>query len=246
VAGRRPLVVATLALLALLAVGCRLDVTAAADVRADGSATLAVEVVLDAALLAELDALEVDPSAELTAAAADGDGWELQRTTTDDGGLALVLEREVADASAIGGSLRELAAGLSPQDPALLLDLDVQVDEQGAVSLSGSGALRPPATAGVELDGRPIGPAGDELAAIVASAASAALRVTVPGPIEEHDADGVSDRTARWELPVGEPRPVTLTAGAPGGLPSWLVLGAGGAVAVALLVAGGVSWRRRR
>jgi hypothetical protein len=247
VAGRRPPVVATLAVLAVLSVGCRLDITAAADVRADGSATLELEVVLDAALLAELDALEVDPTAELTAAAADGSGgWDLERTTTDDGGLALVLEREVADAAEIGPSLRDLAAGLAPEDPALLLDLDVEVDEQGAVAIAGTGALRAPATTGVELDEQPLGPAGDELAAIVADAVSATLSVTVPGPIEQHDADEVSDRTARWELPVGAPRPVTLTASAPNDLARWLTVAA--VVGGVLLFAGAGRWwwRRRR
>jgi hypothetical protein len=233
---------------ALLLSGCRLDLAAVADVAADGSASVGLEVAFDPVLLDELDALGVDPTAELEVAVAATEGWTTSRTTADDGGLVVTVSREVAAAEDVGDAFRELAAGLSVDDPALLVDLEVAVDGEGGATVEGSGSFRAPATAGARLDGVPVGPSGEELATIVASSVVPTVRLTLPGPIDAHDGDVVDGRTITWEL-ASDPRPVTAVATPPAwweglGLP--VVLVGGLVVLLVVLLAVGLLVRRGR
>lgn len=232
--------------------GCRLDLSARTDVRPDGSGVVAVEAVLDETSLDTLAELGVDPLAELAEVggdAADDDGWRLHRESTERG-LLVRLEREVADGAAIGDAFRELTAGLADEDPALLVDLEVVVADDGGAQVRGTAGLRPPATSGMRLDGEPVGPHGDELAALTEDVVDARLVVRLPGEILTSDADGLDGREAVWRLPVGTSRSVTATAAAPSALARWWPWGTGGALAVAagvvLLLGVGVAAARRR
>jgi hypothetical protein len=233
-----------LLLLALVLGGCRLDVTAGLTIARDGSATAELLLRLDPAALAELDRLGVDPTAELAAVAGQVRDWEVTRGTDDDGALTVRLRRPAADAETAVDALRELSAGLVEADPAVLVDLEVEVDEAGAVRIDGTAGLRPPATAGATVDGVPIGPDAAELERLMAEAVSARFAVTVPGDLEDHDADRVEERTAIWELVPGPPRTVRVVASAPGGLPSWALVAA--VAGVAVLVVGALLWWWRR
>jgi hypothetical protein len=242
---RRP--VALLALLAVLLAGCRLGVRAEVDVERDGSGTAGVVLHLDAALLDELDELGVDPTAELSAAAANVPSWELTRRAADDGSLTVSLVREVSTSGGLGTALTELSEGLADTDPALLVDLEVDVDDTGAATVSGTALLRPPAGPGLLLDDP------EEQAAFadeVAGAVDASLVVTLPGPIEDHDADEVEGSTLTWQLPVGEQRTVSAASGPPPWWAGtgWLVPAAALllAVSLALLVWVVLRWRGRR
>jgi hypothetical protein len=241
----RPRPVALLALLAVLLAGCRLGVGAEVEVERDGSGTAAIVFDLDPELRDELDELGVDPTAELSAAASQVAGWDVTRTVDEDGSLQVTLTRETADPEALTEAFGELTAGLSDDDPALLVDLDLAVDDEGAATLSGSAQLRPPVGPGVVLDD----PAAvADFDAEVAEAVDAALTVTLPGPIETDDADEVDGSTLTWRLPVGEERSVTATSAPP---PWWsgtglLVPGAALLIALSLAALAWVVVRRRR
>lgn len=233
----------SLALLVLLLAGCRLGVRAEVEVARDGSGTVAMVVDLDADLLEELDELGVDPTAELSAATGADEVWELERRTSDAGNLELTLSRQATDTAELTGALRELSAGLSEDDPALLVDLDVTVDDEGAVDLAGTAELRPPSGPGVVVDEA----ASAELAALVARSVDASLVATLPGPVTAHDADRVEGSTLTWKLTSGQPRTVSAQAAAPTGWPveTVAVVLAGLLVVVSAVVVAVVLRRRR-
>lgn len=241
-----------LLVVAILLTGCRIDLGASLTVERDGSGTAGLEVVLDPEAVARLDELALDPFAELTAAAVDTPDWEVERSSTDEGGLRVRLSTQAADPEALTAALRELSSGLAPDDPSLDLDLDLDVAADGAAELRGEVGLRPPITAGARRDGQPVGPAGDDLAALVAEAVTARLVVSLPGPATDHDADavegsgrfGVGGSTLTWDVPVAGTRSITATAAAPLAVAPWLVVAAAGLLV--LVVLAGWWWRRRR
>jgi hypothetical protein len=237
-AGRRVARAALLVAVAVLATGCRLGVTAGADIDVDGSATVEVALRIDGSMRVELGRLAVDPILDLDAALADDTTWRREVTEDADGGLVLRFVRRVPDPEALEEALRELSAGLAADDPALVVDLDVEVARDGAVDLRGTAGVRPPAFAGAIVDGRPIGPSGDDLAALAARVVEARLVVTLPGPVEDADADRIEGRTLTWELPVGSVRPVRAVGG-PAPLVArvpWVPVGVGAGFLVALVL----------
>lgn len=218
--GRRPGIL-VLAVLALVASGCRLAVTTEVDVAADGAADLALQLRLDGSLLAELDRLGVDPTLDVDAALAGDDGWRRDRRIDDDGGLVLRFTRRAADPQELSSLLADLADGVPADAPALELDLAVVPGARGAMTIEGRAGVRPPTTIGARRDGVPVGPAGPALAALVDEVVEATLVMTLPGPVLEHDADRVDGRTLTWELPVGPGRSIRAVGGP---APWWSVL----------------------
>ncbi len=200
-----------LPLLGLVLAGCRLDVVAGVVVAADGTAVLTIETTLDEVLLDELDTLGVDPTIELESAIAATDAWTGERLADDDGGLVLRLTRQVAGPAEIGDVLRGLAEGLGADDPGLVVDVEVELDQDGGTTFGGTAAIRAPATSGAVLDGAPVGPAGTDLEALVAESVTAELRLTLPGEVRAHDADRAEGRTLSWDLTT-QPRPVSASA----------------------------------
>lgn len=230
-------------LTALLLTGCRIDVATDVAFDADGGGEVAVSVRIDGATLRDLDRLGIDPELDVALELGADSGWRRERTVDADGGLVLVHRQGFADGAAATALLRELSADIAAQDPAVRLDVTVVTGPDGSVRLSGAGSIAPPATLGVSLDDAPVGPTGAELAALTAAAVRGQLTVRVPGPVIEHDADVIDGSIVRWELPVGEPRPLTLVAGRAPLLqrtPGWLLLGG-----VVLIFAGAVVGRRR-
>lgn len=236
---------ATLAVALLLVTGCRLDVVATAELERDGSGTLALAFRLDDALLTELDRLAIDPTIEIMALSAELEDWDLDRSVDEDAAITITLTRGFEDAAEMGDALRELSSGLADDDPALFLDLDLQVDAEGAATVEGGMAFRPPTTIGAELDGEALGPSSAELAELTAEVVRPRLEVEMPGPVETHDADDVDARTLRWDVPVGDTRTVSATSSAPGIYEEpWLwAVAAGGLALVAIVV---LLLRRRR
>ena len=243
--GRRTLKLAVLVAAAFLVAGCRLDVVAEVALHRDGSGTAAIAVTFDAELLTELDALEVDPTAELMAVVPDVPGWEVDRVAAEDGSLTVTLTHDAAGSRQLADAFRDLVAGLRDEDPALVVDLELEVDVDGTARLDGAAGLRPPATAGALIDGSPVGPAEDELAELVRRSVHPQLVVTLPGPIAAHDADALDDSTLTWDLPVGELRSVGASSHAAPQLP---LASMAATLALLVLVAllGVWRWRRRR
>ncbi len=202
----------TLIALAVLASGCRIDVGAAVKVERNGRGEVAVSVRVDGATLRELDRTGIDPGLDVTLGLGAGTAWRTQREVDPDGGLVLTYQQAFTDGEGATALLRELFDDVDAQDPALRLDVTVTTSTAGAVRLEGTGALVPPATLGVTVDGQPAGPSGEELAALTAEAVRVELSVRVPGRIVTHDADRIDGSTLRWVLPVGEPRDLLLVS----------------------------------
>jgi hypothetical protein len=252
--GRRYRSAVAVATCLVLLAGCRLDLAAEAVVDTDGGGTVSVAAGFDAELLQQLDELGVDPTAELEAVASSTPGWEAVRVLRDDGGLEVVASRAAETAADIGGAFRELSAGLSDQDPALLIDLEVTRDDEGATAVSGRAELRAPTTAGVSLDGVAMGPDERRLAELVATSVDAQLRIRLPGPVVAHDGDRLEDRTVVWDLPSDQAVDVRAEAEPPRwwaplveglvSLPAAALVGAG--AVVVLLAGGGLHKRRSR
>ena len=198
--------------------GCRIDVATDVGFDRSGGGEVAVTVRIDGATLRQLDASGLDPELDVALGLGPDPAWRVERSVDADGGLLLIYRQSFIDGEGATALLRELSEDVAPQDPALRLDVTVITTRSGAVRLGGTGAVSPPATLGVSLDDVPVGPVGDELAALVAGAVRAELVVRVPGRIVQHDADAVEGRTLRWVLPVGEARPIVLVADA---LPLW-------------------------
>ena len=232
-----------LVLVALVATGCRIDVGTEVAVDRRGGGEVAVAVRIDGATLRELDAVGVDPGLDVAVALGPDTAWRSERVVDADGGLTVTHRQAFSDGAEATALLAELSADVAPQDPALRLDVTVITSRAGAVRLAGTGALAPPATLGVRLDGETVGPSAEELAALVAESVDATLVVRVPGRVVEHDADRVGDGVLEWALPVGEPRPIVLVADAVAPwrrVPWWGWAGLLGAAVV-----GGALWRRR-
>lgn len=230
-------------LAALLLTGCRIDVATDVAFDAEGGGEVAVSIRIDGATLRDLDRLGIDPGLDVALQLGTDSGWRSERTVDADGGLVLVYRQGFADGASATALLRELSADIAAQDPAVRLDVTVVTGPDGSVRLSGVGSIAPPATLGVSLDDAPVGPSGAELAALTAAAVRGQLTVRVPGPVIEHDADVIDGSIVRWDLPVGEPRPLTLVAGRAPLLqraPGSLLLGG-----VVLVSAGAVVGRRR-
>ena len=228
----------------LLAAGCRLDLAADVEVGTDGGVAR-LTLALDGGLVAELDALAVDPTAELEAAAAEVEGWDVQRSRRDDGSLDVTLERSVEDASELGPAFRELTAGLADEDPALELDLDVRPGPDAEVAVDGQARLRPPATAGAAIDGDPVGPTGQDLVELMEEHVTAQVAVTLPGEVIDHTGGERDGRTITWEVGADETVQIAAAA-APApwwrSLPPWALPAAATAVVLVL----GAVWLRRR
>lgn len=239
----RPRTLCSLALVAVLAAGCRLGVSAEVDVERDGSGAAALVVTLDEALVEELDALDVDPTAELTAAAAAVPEWQLSREVTDDGALVLTLRREVGTPQELTDAFRELTSGLLETDPALAVDLALDVHEDGAADLDGTVELRAPIGPGVVTE--EVGT--DEMAELAATSVDATLVVSLPGPVTESDADVVEGSTLTWRVEPGEPRSVSARSAAPTTWPVETIVVVAAAVLLAIsAVVLAVLFRRRR
>ena len=211
----RSVPVLLLALALLLLTGCRMEVVAPITLHPDGSATAGVSVRFDPRLLAELDALGVDPTAELSAAVAADPAWQLTRLREDDGGLRVSVSREVADDDELLRVYEELTAGLAADDPALELALQVDRDERGGASVSGAALFRSPRTVGLAVDGVAVGEEETALAELVEETVTAAVEVEMPGRLASHDGVAVDRSTVRIVLEPGVERRFSVTSQPP-------------------------------
>lgn len=235
----RPLVLAATAL-ALLTSACRLSLATDIDVASDGSGTFVFAVAVDEELDTLLDDAGVDLTLGLAEAERAAPGWEVEDRDVEDG-RELTFRTSFDDPAELTALVEELHAGLGEGDPAVLRDVSLQVDEEGAVEFHADAGLELPTTTGAEGDGVVFD--GDDLAALIeregGRAARYDLRLELPGPPRTHDADARDGRVLTWTLPVGEMRAVSATSDPANGR-TWVLVGATflvSAAAAALVVA---------
>lgn len=228
---------------ALLLSACQVRLASDLGVNPDGSGTLTVTVAIDQELWESLTADDFDPFAGLTPLTEAG--WTSE-AEADDGGQRLEIRTDFTSPADLAAKVAELHEGLDEEDPRILADPVLEVDDDRA-SLSLRAGLVPPTSTGIEGDG--IRFDGEDLAALLAERGDEVfrydLRVTMPGPIESSDADEVDGRSATWHLPADGMRDVTVSSQVAAGR-TLLVAGAAGLLAFALVGVTVVLVRRRR
>lgn len=229
---RRPLNLLLVALLALAAGACQLTLAADVGVEADGSGRLEIAFRLDRELADRLADSGVDVTRGIEEADGGARAWEVS-DTDEASGREVRLVTQFDDPAQLGERVDDLHAGLGDEDGAILRDVELAVDQQGAARFRARAGLVLPTAAGAEGDG--VAFDADDLAALVerdgARIVRYDLRLTLPGPPVEHDADAVDGRILTWQLPVGRMRTVEVLAGPPRDLTLPVSLAAFGASA---------------
>lgn len=241
---RRPRRVAVLiGALAVLASACQVRVGTEVAIGRDGDGRLAVTIALDEELLASLDADDLDPFAGLDELPAP---WTLERGAAD-GGEAVTVSAPFDDSAGLAQRVADLQDGLDGEDPVLLDDLVLEVADDGSATFSGRAGFRPPSSTGLDGEGV-IAFDGDALTALLEARGDEVmrvdLRVTLPGPIVDGNADEVDGSTATWQLPTTELAEVRAVGDPPVDRTWWVVASAAVLGLVLGLVATGL--RRRR
>lgn len=232
------------ALLAVLASACQVRVGTDVRVAADGSGRLALTVALDQDLASSLSSDELDPFAGLEALP---EAWQVERSQPD-GGQAVTVAADFDDTAGLAARVAELQEGLDDQDPLLLDDVRLDVAEDGSATFAARAGLRSPGSTGLAGGGLQFD--GDDLAALLAERGDQVLRVdlrvSMPGPIVDSDADTVDGGTATWQLPVTELTEVRAVSEAPADRTWWIVASAAlGGLALGWAAVGLVRRRRR-
>ncbi len=232
-----------LAVVALVASACQVRVGTDITVTEDGSGRMALTIALDEELTSSLAADGFDPFAGLEDLP---EGWEVERTDAD-GGQAATIAADFADPDELTARVAQLREGVGEQDPSLLEDVELAVAEDGSATFRGRAGFRPPSSTG--LDGVGVAFDGEDLQTMLAERGDEVmrvdLRVSMPGPVVDTDADEVDGRAATWNLPVTELVEVRAASEPPSDRTWWVVGGA----AVLGLVLGFVLvglFRRRR
>ena len=237
--------------LALVAVGCRTEARVAVDVRADGSGTVTVTVVLDAEAAEQLG----DPKAvaldDLRQA-----GWRVQGPAAADGGLRFVALRTFGSPAQLSAVLSEVggADGVF-RDVSLRIDdgtIDTSYRFRARLELTGDPAQFGDPDLTAALGGLPLGRTPEELAASGATATGAAtlvVSVRLPGDAPETNGTVRGGRSQwRYDLAPGSPTSATLRADSSVTDTMTLVLFVAGALllvaALVVLVVGLVRARR--
>jgi hypothetical protein len=253
-------------LLAVMAVGCRMDISVSIQLQPDGTGQVGVEILLDPALTEALppgsDLLLLDDAQEA--------GWEITGPlTTQDGGTQITMTKAT-------GNLEELANALATIGPPLILEsVERRPDSPGGLlseivnsfslraglidgdSAEGFGVFSDPALNSV-IGGIPF---EEELAAAGATPARTmglVVRIDAPGQVSSHNGQLLgADRqrsVVEWVIPLdGAVTHIAMTTvqrpdGAPwaGGMSRVLLMILGIWVVISLAFISWVLFARRR
>ena len=207
--GRRLL---ALVALAVVAAGCKADVTVTLDGRDDGSGTVRVEVVADADLAARADLSSAVRADDLRQA-----GWAVSPVEPHPGGgVQVVASKPFADAAAASDVVAEVAGPGGPLQGFRLSRARGLVRSttrfEGTVDLgAGLSAFGDPGVAKVL--GTPSGLDPAEVAAASGGRPLVDVHVAVhlPGPVAAEGAT-VHGSTATWDVPLGQRRQLLATS----------------------------------
>lgn len=240
---RRVLRGLALALVALAASACQVRVGADITVADDGSGRMALTIALDEELASSLATDGFDPFAGLDELP---DGWSVERSDQD-GGRAATVSADFADPAELAARVAQLRDGVDDEDPALLEDVEVAVAEDGSATFRGRAGFRPPSSTG--LDGVGVTFDGEDLRELLTERGDEVmrvdLRVSMPGPVVDGNADEVDGRTATWRLPVTELVEVEAASDPPSDRTWWVAAGAAALGLVLGFVLVGLFRRRR-
>lgn len=220
-----------LALVALAVSACQVRVGTDVTVVEDGSGRMSVTIALDEELAGSLATDDFDPFAGLEDLP---DGWSFERNDTEEGLMATV-SADFEDPAGLATRVSQLGDGVDDADPLLFEDVELAVAADGSASFRGRAGFRPPSSTGLE--GVGVAFDGDDLQAMLAERGDEVmrvdLRVSMPGPVVDSDADEVDGRTATWNLPVTELAEVRAASDPPVDRTWWV---AGGAAAAGLVL----------
>lgn len=219
------------ALAALAVSACQVRVGTDISVADDGSGRMALTIAVDEELASSLATDGFDPFEGLDELP---DGWSVERSDAD-GGLAATVSADFEDPAGLAARVAQLREGMDDEDPSLLEDVEVAVADDGSATFRGRAGFRPPGSTG--LDGVGVAFDGEDLRQLLAERGDEVmrvdLRVSMPGPVVDGDADEVDGRTATWHLPVTELTEVTADSDPPRDWTWWVV---GGAAALGLVL----------
>lgn len=232
-----------LALVALAVSACQVRVGTDVSVAEDGSGRMAVTIALDEELASSLATDDFDPFAGLEDLP---DGWSVERSDAD-GGLTATVSADFEDPAGLAARVSQLGEGVDDEDPLLFDDVELAVAADGSASFRGRAGFRPPSSTGLEGVGVTFD--GDDLQAMLSERGDEVmrvdLRVSMPGPVVDSDADEVDGSTATWHLPVTELVEVRAASDPPVDRTWWVVGGAAAAGLVLGFLLVGVFRRRR-
>lgn len=219
---------------ALLATSCQLDLVVDVGLEAGGSGRFQVVVALDEELTHRLEEAGVDLLAGIDDV-RDVDGrWDVVDERTADGGLLVRLRSRFRGPGDLQALVDDLHAPLDDEDLRLFDRLAVEALDGGAVRFTGDVGLRLPAAPGARGAGVDVTTADVErLLRERPDLVDYELRVRLPAPPREHDADEVDGETLVWRVPVGGTRAVTAVSDEPSGAPVLLI--AAGIVGTAII-----------
>lgn len=233
------------ALLALLTSACQLSLATDIGVEADGSGSLELAVAVDEELAQLLDDAGADLTLGLDDAEAAAPDWEVEEVE-DVAGRELRFRATFDEPAELAALVDELHADLGPEDPAILRDVELEVDAEGRVDFAAEAGLALPTTTGATGDGVTFD--AEDLTALIeregGRVARYDLRLELPGRPRAHDADAREGRTLTWSLPVGEMRSVRATSEPPADR-TWLLVGASFLVSGVAALLAVVALRRR-
>jgi hypothetical protein len=229
----------------VLTSGCELELDLEVEVERRGSGVVALTVELEPDILADLEAVGLEPFAGLGELRDRTPGWDLRGMRTPAGGAVLRAAADFDRPEELAELVDALHGGLDDEDLRIVDELELATRDGGGWVLRGAAGLLPPASAGAR--GIGVGFTGDDLAALLEARDDLVdyeLRVRFPGGASSPDADHVEDGTVIWDLPVGSVRHVAAEGEAVFPLgPLEIALGGALLLLVIVLLAW---WRRRR
>lgn len=204
-------------LAAVLTSACQLRL--AVDVRTGsrGSGTFGLAVALDEELAEVLDEAGVDVLAGLDDVRAAAPSWRIEKMERGDRGLEVRLESSFDDPEEFATLVDSLDDALNEEDAHLYDNLRLRRGDDGAVAFEGRIGLVLPTAPGAR--GAGVAFDADDLERLLATRGEELvryeLRVTLPAPPREHDADEVRGMSLVWRAPIGEFRDVSALSAVP-------------------------------